>query len=116
MAKLNGTTSLPAEAQTFLDYYKALLKEKTEAEATDAIINAIYKSYYGEMGGGGEPPDIRTNPVGTGEIKGNVTAFKRPPHKRPKTAGSSQARPRLPVALIFACLVVVYTGFRYFFR
>lgn len=116
MAKLNGTTSLPAEAQTFLNYYKALLKEKTEAEATDAIINAIYKSYYGEMGGGGEPPDIRTNPVGIGEIKGNVTAFKRPPPKRPKTAGSSQARPRLPVALIFACLVVVYTGFRYFFR
>jgi hypothetical protein len=113
LAKLNGTSSLPAEAQTFLDRYKALLKEKTESEATDAIIYLIYKSYYEEMGGAGEPPDVKAHPVG--QVTDNVTAFKRPPPQRPK-AGGSEAKPRLPVALIFACLVVVYTGFRYFLR
>jgi hypothetical protein len=114
MAKLNGASSLPPEAQTFLDRYKALLKEMTEAQATDVTINLIYKSYYEEMGGAGEPPDVKAQPVG--EVTGNVTAFRRPPPQRPKTAGGSQARPRLPVGLIFACLVVVYTGFRYFLR
>ena len=43
-------------------------------------------------------------------------AFKRPPPQRSKNAGGPNAKPRLPVALIFACLVVVYTGFRYFWR
>jgi hypothetical protein len=114
MAKLNGASSLPAEAQTFLDRYKALLKEMTEAEATEAAIHLIYKSYYEEMGGAGAPPDIQAQPVG--QVTGNVTAFKRPPPQRSKSAAGSEAKPRLPVALIFACLVVVYTGFRYFLR
>ena len=34
MAKLNGASSLPAEAQTFLESYKTLLKEMTEAPAS----------------------------------------------------------------------------------
>jgi hypothetical protein len=114
MAKLNGASSLPPEAQMFLDRYRALLKEMTEAEATEATINLIYKSYYGEMGGAGAPPDIKAHPAG--QVSGNVTAFRRPPPQRPKTAGGPQTKPRLPVALIFACLVVVYTGFRYFLR
>ncbi len=116
MAKLNGASSLPPEAQTFLARYKALLKEMTEAEATDATIQLIYKSYYEEMGGAGAPPDVKAHPIGGGQATGNVTAFKRPPAQRPKSAGGSAAKPRLPVALIFACLVVVYTGFRYYFR
>ena len=41
MAKLNGTSSLPAEAQAFLESYKALLKEMTESEATEAMINLL---------------------------------------------------------------------------
>ena len=114
MAKLNGTSSLPPEAQTFLDRYKTLLKEKSQAEATEAVIYLIYKSYYEEMGGAGEPPDVKAHPVG--QVRGNVTTFKRPPPQRAKTAAGSQPKPRLPVALIFACLVVVYTGFRYFLR
>ncbi len=115
MAKLNGASSLPPEAQTFLDHFNALAKERTEAEATDAVIHLIYKSYYAEMGGAGEPPDIKAHQAG--QATGNVTAFKRPPSQRPnKSPGGSPAKPRLPVALIFACLVVVYTGFRYFFR
>ena len=114
MAKLNGASSLPTEAQTFLVSYQKLLKETTEPQATDATINLIYRSYYAEMGGVGEAPDVKAHPVG--QVTDNVTAFKRPPPQRSKNAGGPNAKPRLPVALIFACLVVVYTGFRYFWR
>jgi hypothetical protein len=114
LAKLNGTSSLPTEAQNFLAGYKALLDRMTEAEATDATINLIYRSYYAEMGGIGAAPDVRAH--SSVSATDNVTAFRRPPAKRPKSAGGPQAKPRLPVALIFACLVVVYAGIRYFMR
>ena len=114
MAKLNGASSLPPEAQAFLTSYQKLLKEMTEAQATDAAINLIYRSYYAEMGGVGEAPDVKAHPVG--QVTDNVTAFKRPAPQRSKNAAGPDAKPRLPVALIFACLVVVYTGFRYFWR
>jgi hypothetical protein len=111
LAKLNGTSSLPTEAQTFLDRYKALLKQTTEAEATEAVINLVYKSYYGEMGGIGAPPEVRAH--SNQRATGNVTALKRPPAPRPTATRDPGAKPRLPVALIFACLVVVYVGLRY---
>ena len=112
LAKLNGTSSLPPEAQNFLSSYKALREKMPESEADDAAIGLIYRSYYAEMGGAGTPPDVRahSNP----QANGNVTAFKRPSVPRPKTANGPQAKPRVPVALIFACLVVVYVGLRYF--
>lgn len=114
MAKLNGASTLPAEAQTFLASYQARLQEMPEPEATEATIYLIYKNYYAEMGGAGAAPDIPVPSKADG--KGNVTAFKRPPPKRSTKTGGPQARPRLPVALIFACLVVVYVGFRYFWQ
>jgi hypothetical protein len=122
MAKLNGASALPAEAQTFLANYQEFLKEKPEAEATEATIHLVYKSHYAEMGGAGPAPDIPAQ--SKAQATDNVTAFKRPPAKRPKktngatngTTSGSQAKPRLPVALIFACLVVVYVGIRYFWQ
>jgi hypothetical protein len=114
MAKLNGASALPEEAQTFLVSYQALLNEMPEAEATEATINLIYRSYYGEMGGVGAAPDIPAQ--SNGQAAGNVTAFKRPPAKRTKSTSGPQANSRLPVALIFACLVVVYVGLRYFWQ
>ena len=116
MAKLNGTSSLPPEAQNFLDRYNALLKEKSEAEAIEAIIRAIYRTYYEEMGGGGEPPDVKPQPAGPGKTTGNVTAFKRPPPQPTRAGPRSQASPRLPVAMIFVSLVILYTAFRYLLR
>src|ERR1700735_318259 len=77
MAKLNGVSTLPPEAQTFLASYQALLKEMPEPEATEATINLIYRSYYGEMGGAGEAPDVPAQ--SKDQATGNVTAFKRPP-------------------------------------
>ena len=115
MAKLNGASALPAEAQRFLVRYKTFLNEMTEAEATEATIALVYKSYYAEMGGAGTPPDVRAGPHD--RMTDNVTAFKRPPAPRQKPASAgTQAKSRLPVALIFACLVVVYVGVRYFLR
>ena len=115
MAKLNGASSLPPSAQAFLERYKALLKEKSDAEASEAIIQLIYQSYYEEMGGAGQAPEVKPRATASGAAD-NVTAFKRPPAQRPKTASGSQQKSKLPVALIFACLVVVYTAFRYLWR
>ena len=103
MAKLNGASSLPPEAQTFLESYKALLKQMTEAEATEATIQLMYRSYYEEMGGAGEPPDIKL--IRLRKVTGNVTAFKRPPAQRKpddrghfgsKTSAARGADLRLP--------------------
>lgn len=121
LAKLNGTSSLPAEAQSFLANYKTLLDRMPEAEATEATITLIYRTYYEGMGGAGAAPDVKAQQR-NGSAPGNVTAFKRPPPAKPKAAGGRNAaggpetKSRLPVALIFACLVVVYVGLRYFWR
>ena len=112
LAKLNGTSSLPPEAQNYLAGYKALLDKMPEVDAADATIQHIYRTYYAEMGGVGAAPDIKAH--ASGPATGNVTAFKRPPPQRPKAASGPETKPRLPVALIFACLVVVYVGLRYF--
>jgi hypothetical protein len=64
LAKLNGTSSLPEEAQNVLAGYRTLLEKMAEAEATEATIQLIYRSYYAEMGGAGAPPDVRTHKEG----------------------------------------------------
>ena len=114
MAKLNGASSLPPEAEAFLTSYKALLNEMTDSEASDATINRMYRSYYAEMGGKGTPPDIRAH--SNDRVTDNVTAFKRPTTQRPGAKSGPETKPKLPVALIFAGLVVVYAGFRYFLQ
>jgi hypothetical protein len=111
MAKLNGASSLPADAQSFLASYRELLKQMAEPEATEATIALLYGSYYAKMGGVGEAPDVpaRSAP----QVTDNVTAFKRPPPARLHAEREPPTKPRLPVALIFVCLVVVYAGIRY---
>jgi hypothetical protein len=111
MAKLNGASALPDEAQAFLARYQALLKDMPEPKATEAAIQLVYRSYYKEMGGNGAPPDVKAH--SSDPVTGNVTAFRRPPVPPPKSVSGPNAKPRLPVALIFACLVVVYVGVRY---
>ena len=114
MAKLNGASALPAEAQEFLASYKTLLETVPEPEAGEATIALMYKAYYAEMGGAGAAPDVKAQT--RVPVADNVTAFKRPAAQRQKSAGGPQQKPRLPVALIFACLVVVYVGVRYYLR
>jgi hypothetical protein len=118
MAKLNGASALPGEALNFLESYKGLLKQMPEPEATEATIKLMYQAYYAEMGGAGAPPELPAQP--TVETKDNVTAFKRPPAPKksagPKAMGGADGKLRLPVALIFACLVVVYVGIQFLLR
>ena len=118
LAKLNGASALPAEAQNFLVSYRQMLEKKmTDADASEATIQLMYRSYYAEMGGAGTPPEIPARSADGPADTGNVTAFRRPAPK-PKVAAHPDrtAKPRLPVALIFACLVVVYVGIRYYWR
>ena len=115
IAKLNGASSLTAEAQGFLANYRSLLAVMTEAEATEATIQLMYKTYYAEMGGLGAPPAVRSAPAEP--VADNVTAFRKPPRPKPTAvARPTDAKPKLPVVLIFACLVIVYVGIRYFWR
>jgi len=114
LAKLNGFSALPAEAQSFLEGYRQLLARMTEGDASEATIQLMYKSYYAEMGGSGMPPEIPSR--ASEPATGTVTAFRRPP-PRPKAAASGPTTKRpLPVALIFACLAVVYVSIRYYWR
>ena len=118
LAKLNGTSALPQEAQDFLDAYQNLLKQMNDADASEATIALMYRSYYAEMGGAGAPPEI---PPRQGEAAAdNVTAFRRPaPPKAKQTVAYPDGQAtgsRLPVAMIFICLVVVYVAIRYFWK
>jgi hypothetical protein len=114
MSKLNGVSTLPAEARRFLLRYNNFLTSMGETEATEATIALVYKSYYARMGGAGKPPELRPGP--DEPVMDNVTEFRRPQVKRPKPVTANAAKPRLPVALIFACIAVVYVGLRYFWR
>ena len=116
LAKLNGFSALPAEAQSFLEGYRQLLARMTEADASEATIQLMYRTYYAEMGGAGIAPEVPARPTDGAADTGNVTAFRKPPPKPKAAASGPQAKPRLPVALIFACLVVVYVGIRYYWR
>ena len=115
MAKLNGASALPPQAQDFLAAYQKFLKQMTDADASEATIALMYRSYYAEMGGAGPPPDL---PARQSEpAADNVTAFRRPAPKPAAASPTGQdSKPKLPVALIFICLVVVYAGIRYFWR
>jgi hypothetical protein len=116
LAKLNGTSALPAEAQNFLVDYKQMVGKMTDADASEATIQLMYRTYYAEMGGTGAAPEIPARARDAAPDTGNVTAFRRPPAKPKPTASESASKPRLPVALIFACLCVVYVGIRYYWR
>jgi hypothetical protein len=116
IAKLNGFSALPAEAQNFLEGYRQLLSKMNEADASEATIQLMYKSYYSEMGGTGVPPELPSRASEPVADSGNVTAFRRPAARPTPAASAPPAKPQLPVALIFMCLAVVYVSIRYYFR
>ena len=71
MAKLNGASALPQHAQDFLLAYQKFLKQMTEADASEATIALMYRSYYAEMGGGGAPP---VPPFGDTSARARITS------------------------------------------
>ena len=94
LAKLNGTSSLPAEAQNFLAGYKALLEKMPEAEASEATIH-LHLPELLRRNGRGRRRARRQGPFAMAGRPDNVTAFKRPPPQRAKAASvrSAQANP-----------------------
>ena len=115
LAKLNGTSALPTDAQNFLASYNKLLEKMRDAEASEATIKLMYNAATTPRWAA---PALRRVPARASEPaadNGNVTAFRRR-RRQPKAAGGPKAKPRLPVALIFACLVVVYVAIRYYWR
>src|SRR5262245_24454666 len=118
LAKLNGTSALPQEAQDFLVAYQKFLKQMNDAGASEATIALMYRSYYAEMGGAGAPPDIPSRQ--NEPAADNVTAFRRPAPPKPRQTvahpNGHGTSPKLPVAMIFICLVIVYVAIRYFWK
>ena len=114
IAKLNGASSLPAEAQSFLASYRGLLGRMSEDEASEATILLMYKTYYSEMGGVGTPPEVR--PRKAEPVRDNVTAFRRPAVRPRASPGAPAQTARLPAVLIFVSLVLVYVAVRYFWQ
>ena len=117
LAKLNGASALPAEAQNFLVSYRQMLEKMTDADASEATIQPMYKSYYAEMGGAGAPPEI---PRACQPSRSRHRQRHRVPPAAPQAEGrgirARPTKPRLPVALIFMCLAVVYVGIRFYWR
>ncbi len=115
MAKLNGASALPPEAQNFLAIYNKLLGQMSEADAGEATIQEMYRTYYVEMGGAGKAPEVPARSREPVADNGNVTTFRRLPAKKASTSDPNAKR-SMPVALIFACLVVVYVAIRYYWK
>ena len=116
IAKLNGFSALPAEAQNFLEGYRQELARMSEDDASEATIQLLYRRYYAEMGGSGTPPQLPSRAVEPARDSGNVTAFRRLPPQTKSSSANAATKPRLPVALIFICLAVVYVGIRMYWR
>ena len=92
----------------------------TDTDASEATITSDgSQRYYAEMGGGGAPPDILLAPARAGPPTTSPPSAVRLSPKQSAAAyppSGTGTKPRLPVALIFICLVVVYVGIRYFWR
>jgi hypothetical protein len=116
MAKLNGASALPPEAQSFLASYRKYVEKTGDDEASEATIQLMYRSYYAEMGGAGTAPEVPARSREPAADTGNVTAFRRLPAKPKPGASSPSGKRPLPVALIFGCLVVIYVAIRYYWR
>jgi len=140
MAKLKVASSLPSEAQEVLAEFDRLCLRMDEARATEATIEAIYRRYYAEMGGAGTPPDSAkvTSTRSAAAVAGtasrtpadgaptapadNVISLREQKQKQNQQRAMSaaqagrDAKPRLPVALIFIGLIIVTVGLHYLLK
>jgi len=84
-------SALPAEAQTFLVSYKALLNEMTESEATAAAINLVLPELLRENGRGlAQRPIFRR--IRTIRRREMLPPSKRPPVQRPRTISGFESK------------------------
>ena len=121
MAKLGGFDDLPPAAQTWLMSYRSRLEAKVpEAEATAATIREMYASYYADMGGEGEAPQIaRSEARPQAEVVDLKTARRTRLVGTPAASKSGSASERskrsLPPLLIFVGLVAALAGIKFAF-
>ena len=117
MAKLGGFDDLPPAAQTWLMTYRTRLEAKVpEADATAATIREMYASYYADMGGEGDAPQIARN-----EARPQADVIDLKTTRRTRFAGtaatSAADRPKrsVPPLLIFVGLVAALAGLKFAF-
>ena len=117
LAKLNGASALPAEAQNFLVSYRQLLEKMTERMRPKPPSSSCTRPTTPRWAAPERRRKSRARSAEPAPDTGNVTAFRRPPpSRRPRHRPAPTTKPRLPVALIFVCLAVVYVGIRYYWR
>ena len=92
LAKLNGASALPAEAQNFLVSYRKMLEKMADANASEANIQLMYKSYYIEMGGAGTPPEPRRAATPFPTPATSLRFAGRPPPKPAALSDETEAR------------------------
>ena len=112
MAKLNGASALPHEAQAFLESYKVLLKAddggrgdrghhqaRCTRPTTARWAALAYRPYSGQ-----------SKPPGDGQRDRLQTPCEPAPERRPAGRLAASDNGPLPVALIFGCLVWSMSG------
>ena len=114
MAKLNGASALPDEAKPSWRAIRRCSRTCRSRRRRRPPSSSFTEAITAKWAAPAYRPTSR--PQASDPVTDNVTAFRRPPAPQPKPVRGSNAKPRLPVALIFACLVVVYAGIRYFLQ
>jgi hypothetical protein len=112
MAKLGGFDDLPPTAQTWLMSYRTRLEAKVpEADATAATIREMYASYYADMGGEGDAPQVARN-----EARPQAEVIDLKTTRRTRSTGAAAAdRPKrsVPPLLIFVALVAALAAIKF---
>jgi hypothetical protein len=116
MAKLGGFDDLPPTARTWLLNYRERLHQMPESRATQATIHEVYESYYADMGGEGDAPDVtRTEAPARAEVVDLKTA-RQARSSRPAAAPPPERRKRsLSPLLIFASMVAALAAIKFAF-
>jgi hypothetical protein len=113
MAKLGSFDDLPPNAQGFLLGYRARLERMSEAESKVVAVREIYASYYGEMGGAGEAPELPARPVDDGAARSQGSHKPQPARLAAVASDKPAPRKSVPALLIFAAIVALIVAYRF---
>jgi hypothetical protein len=120
LAKLGSFDDLSADAQRWLEEYRARFANMPEAEATLETIRGLYAAYYVEMGGEGEAPPLAEH-VTPAPGRDNVVALrdaraaKADRGARATATPASQSRLPLSPLVIFAAMVALLAVIKFAF-
>jgi hypothetical protein len=116
MAKLGGFDDLPLPAQTWLMSYRTRLEAKVpEADATAATIREMYASYYADMGGEGDAPQIARNEARPQAEVIDLKTTRRTRIAGPAAASADRPKRSVPPLLIFVGLVAALAALKFAF-